>query len=1173
MHWSQIRWVPGLVALLCAGSLAHAQVPSILNQQGVITDPAGVAASGLFTLTFSLYDQEADGQLLWQEVHDPVQVQGGVFNVILGMQEPLEPALFAANPSIWSEIQVDTEAPMPRTRAAAVIYALLASSAASADTLGPACSGCVGPAHLSAEGCEEGHVLKLGGGGWACAPDDNEDTVYTAGDGLALDGSEFSVPAGAIDGTHIADASVGLADLADVGCSDGQLLKWNGAGWACAKDENDDTLYTAGTGLDLTDTEFALNEEHVTGLAKAAAYDEVGELEAALPGWDQNAADDLTVGTELSGDVSGTYAATNIVDGAVQPAHLAACGASEILKYGEDGWGCDEDVDTNTTYTAGSGLTLDETAFLVAASGITSDHIADGAVGTTEIADGSVALADIGVNGCADGHVIKRTGEGWGCAPDDNDNTTYTAGNGLELSDTEFALNDAHVTGLAKAAAYDEVSELEAALAGWDQNAGDDLTVQTQLSGDVSGTYDSTSINDGAVEPAHLAGCGDSEILKYTDAGWGCHEDVDTNTTYAAGSGLTLQETTFLVTDGGIGSGHIADGAVTTDDIANGTIEVEDLSDGVLTATQNTFPVNHNRGFEDTPDLLGWTISGAGDEGTPKIQTVEKHSGVNGLQLTVNSNNKAAQLDASYEYPVSMDDVVRLRLLVKSLDITKGSATYGFRASLTFRAPDGSVVSTAHVDINETPGDAWTPYLATAKAPAGATKVAVALTIHTAATGTVYVDDVTLSVSALDLPAQMAAVYRQVPIGTVIDWWRPNDSFPVPLGFQICDGSAVLDSRSPLKGATLPNLNGQFVRGATDPDAIGDTGGSNNHAHNHDHASKDSTADGAHGHTHDHASQGSTTQGGHAHSHDHANLNTSTTGDHAHSHDHASQGSSSAGGHAHTHDHASQNTSTTGNHAHSHDHASQNSSSAGGHSHTHDHGPQPSSSTGNHSHTHSHSTSDVSNDSHTHKWSYWQASNRAYYSGDGENMLIYGASHNGLGLEGSGEYFMGTASSVIGSNDSWYTDSDSHDHSTTTETSSSTGSHSHSTNLPNTSSSTASSHTHSTDLPNVTSSSTGDHAHSLNLPSQTSSDAAAHAHTTDLPSVSSSTTGNHAHSVDLPNQTSSSAGGHSHSVDLPSQQSSGAAAHAHSVDLPSVSSSQEQNVPVHTRLLKIMRIF
>lgn len=70
-----------------------------------------------------------------------------------------------------------------------------------------------------------------------------------------------------------------------------------------------------------------------------------------------------------------------------------------------------------------------------------------------------------------------------------------------------------------------------------------------------------------------------------------------------------------------------------------------------------------------------------------------------------------------------------------------------------------------------------------------------------------------------------------VPVGTVIDWWRPDSSFSFPDNYQVCDGSLVNDPESPLYNTTLPDLTDKFIRGVTDVNAIGASGGSENHNH------------------------------------------------------------------------------------------------------------------------------------------------------------------------------------------------------------------------------------------------------------------------------------------------------------------------------------------------------
>ena len=86
---------------------------------------------------------------------------------------------------------------------------LTALSAAniSTGTLSPARGG-TGTSFLSAT---PGHVLKWNGSAFATSPD--SDTTYSAGAGLTLTGTTFSVPTGGITGGMIFDGTIGTADI------------------------------------------------------------------------------------------------------------------------------------------------------------------------------------------------------------------------------------------------------------------------------------------------------------------------------------------------------------------------------------------------------------------------------------------------------------------------------------------------------------------------------------------------------------------------------------------------------------------------------------------------------------------------------------------------------------------------------------------------------------------------------------------------------------------------------------------------------------------------------------------------------------------------------------------------------------------------------------------------
>lgn len=123
-------------------------------------------------------------------------------------------------------------------------------------------------------------------------------------------------------------------------------------------DGDNDTTYTAGTGLVLTGTQFNLSQTVVEGLARGACFDSEAELTASL---------------------NDNYAAA---------AHTQAWSSLTGVPAGlADG------VDNDTTYSAGPGLNLAGTVFSV--SGVTGAMVSDGSLGSTDIQDGSLIGADL----------------------------------------------------------------------------------------------------------------------------------------------------------------------------------------------------------------------------------------------------------------------------------------------------------------------------------------------------------------------------------------------------------------------------------------------------------------------------------------------------------------------------------------------------------------------------------------------------------------------------------------------------------------------------------------------------------------------------------------------------------------------------------------------------------
>jgi hypothetical protein len=103
-----------------------------------------------------------------------------------------------------------------------------------------------------------------------------------------------------------------------------------------------------------------------------------------------------------------------------------------------------------------------------------------------------------------------------------------------------------------------------------------------------------------------------------------------------------------------------------------------------------------------------------------------------------------------------------------------------------------------------------------------------------------------------------------VPVGGIIDWWRPSGSTALPpAGFVVCDGSQVNDAASPYNGMTVPDLRNRFTYGANLVTDIGTTGGAASHTHTVDLGSHTHTVD--LNHDHPSASAAALSAGSHAH--------------------------------------------------------------------------------------------------------------------------------------------------------------------------------------------------------------------------------------------------------------------------------------------------------------------
>ena len=124
------RFSSGIVYLLCAicyllPSGVSAEIPHLIRYQGTAEDSSGVALEGPYDMTFTLYDAQTNGTVVWTEKQLQTPFSHGEFSVLLGQVTALDNVNWSQ--PLWLAMKVGSDPELsPRQRITSVPLALIA---------------------------------------------------------------------------------------------------------------------------------------------------------------------------------------------------------------------------------------------------------------------------------------------------------------------------------------------------------------------------------------------------------------------------------------------------------------------------------------------------------------------------------------------------------------------------------------------------------------------------------------------------------------------------------------------------------------------------------------------------------------------------------------------------------------------------------------------------------------------------------------------------------------------------------------------------------------------------------------------------------------------------------------------------------------------------------------
>jgi hypothetical protein len=531
--------------------IINAQPSRGFNYQAIARDKAGQPIVNKdIVIEVSIRSGGTLGPIVWQEGHEVITNQFGLFTIIIGQGITTGiGTLSSFNDIPWSitdyfvRIRVDFGnglIDMGVSKLQAVPFAMLADSVLhsssyavgtgltlSANTIShaPHSGDATGIVNLSVVGLQGrplvgnapllNDVIKWNGSAWAPTVDDN--TIYTAGTGISISGTTISQLSHSGDATGSSTLTVtGIQGrtVSATAPNNGEILKWNGTDWTPATDDN--ASYSAGAGIVLTGT--IISQESHTGDATGITTLTVTGLQGRL----------LSATAPLNGDV---------------------------IKWNGTDWA--PDFDASNEYAAGPGLSLNLNTFF------TLPHTHTGDVfGQTSLTVQGLQGRAVSANSPLNAEVLKWNSANMQWEPASDNGNAYSAGPGIILSSNTISADNSSTIWNASKLMGNDISATApnsgevlawngsawiptvSSSTGYAAGTGITLTGNTFSVNNTIAIWNANQLNGSSVSTIAPSG---GEMLGWNGTEW--IPTVPSSNPYTAGNGITLTGNTFSHTD------------------------------------------------------------------------------------------------------------------------------------------------------------------------------------------------------------------------------------------------------------------------------------------------------------------------------------------------------------------------------------------------------------------------------------------------------------------------------------------------------------------------------------------------------------------------------------------------------------------------------------------------